>query len=1439
MRHRQLRVSQPDASTPAPTKAEIKASTNEYTFSNKVADTQSQVAVGKTTKVYDQNTKAPVSYAVSLSDNLVAPSNWYVTGNSGQYLVSADSGDLDLSKVKQDVGTYGVSISDSGLAKINAANTNLSTKLTKDNVTSGSLEITKAPFPNNAIVVKGGSKSFDQTATTDPKSYDVTLPDILKPASGWDKNTDGSYKVTVASGDINAQITSQDPGSYTITLSQAAIDKLNAANPNYTLNTKTVTSGSFQIMTDYNVVAGVALSNKGSMPSTILVTVKERAWKTPSNWTVEYDNTGQDSVVYRAPLSDFDTSNVDKDVINSYPVTFSDATLEALHTLNPTVMFNHNNAQDGKVVIRGEVSEQEWSPENYGGTIDGDPSGKIVGGDGKMYKQLTLSEGSSLLMNLSLSNANGGVQLFTNFTEYFIVPAGFKIASTDGSGHAVEASDPAKTVKDSIVATYQGPASSYSNLTVDQITSYKGRQTFRIKFGTVIAGTGLGNAKVPIITDHSSDVTSGWIGAYYASPDDAVLYATDNYADTQGTYHMRVSGYDNIIPVANALGIDNAFTLSSTYNDWFYNYQIIKDIKVKDNYVFIDPSGNTIGNSSSTGNPNDSYTTSSITPETITVGSKTYRLKPSAVDAINTYPLVNKTITPDTKVVDGNTYKIQYQEVVDSSIAANQVKADGQTKSWDGQKPTNYTVTLPTAYKAPESWTKVDGQNGVYKVDASEIDTAEVGSNVGSYPVRLSQKGLSDLAGVNDNYLFTNAIVAQGKATITPKLTVKYVDDQDGGKQVSSTDYTDNLSGNYDIVVPTNYVLAEGQQSPMTYDMTQNNPMLTVHLDHKHNVVENAKTTTDIVHYAGLPTDKQVKDTEIPVTWTSDTDLVTGATSYTSKNEDTVKVPTISGYAPDTASVTFNRISTAAPTDQSKTVTYQAAEAQLTVTYHDDETGQEVPNTSKVLTGVTDGTGIYDVTVPTNYKLAANQNSSVPYKFAAGDDTSDNIMIHLVHDTVSSTFTTNRTITFILKGEGDATKMPGKVTQNPITYNVVTDKVTGLSDATPASQFSKFDSPKVAGYTPDTATVPASELVEKKGLTATQLDALKAPTGIIVQYTADKQTVTVHYVYTNGQEAMKDKTATGVTDTDFSVDTPGLSGYTADKQKVSGKFNADPTKNVYKVVFTANPVIPSNPDKPTAPTTPSTPVTPSTPANGSHGGQTPSTPARLVKKGVVVYGINHIYLYKTPTFSKGGRIAFYAKKPRINRPMFVVIGHETSQQGRMRYKVRDVNHGSDTFGKIGYITTNAKFVIPVYYGVIHKKVTVINPKGVNAYTNRNLTGKVTNYKQGTVLKVYKIVQHNLTTRYYIGNGHYITANKKLVIAGTFKQPKTLKTTRTIYKYSDMNLTHRLNKVKKGTTLKIKKWDYSHENATTKTGSKRYLVAGGHVTGNSRFVKVVK
>lgn len=187
--------------------------------------------------------------------------------------------------------------------------------------------------------------------------------------------------------------------------------------------------------------------------------------------------------------------------------------------------------------------------------------------------------------------------------------------------------------------------------------------------------------------------------------------------------------------------------------------------------------------------------------------------------------------------------------------------------------------------------------------------------------------------------------------------------------------------------------------------------------------------------------------------------------------------------------------------------------------------------------------------------------------------------------------------------------------------------------------------------------------------------------------------------------------------------------------------------------------------------------------------------------------------------------------------MFVVTGYKYDRQGKLRYHVRDVNHLSKTDGWTGYITADYHHVRPVYYHSSHKTLTVINPRGVNEYKNKNLTGMVKNFKQGQVLRVKGFVKHNLTTRYQLSNGHYITGNRKLVQMGKVKQPKRIVVKQAINRYQTANLTKRNGSFKKGNKITIKRYTFSDAASLTKTGMKRYVVNGGYITASPKYVKV--
>lgn len=164
----------------------------------------------------------------------------------------------------------------------------------------------------------------------------------------------------------------------------------------------------------------------------------------------------------------------------------------------------------------------------------------------------------------------------------------------------------------------------------------------------------------------------------------------------------------------------------------------------------------------------------------------------------------------------------------------------------------------------------------------------------------------------------------------------------------------------------------------------------------------------------------------------------------------------------------------------------------------------------------------------------------------------------------------------------------------------------------------------------------------------------------------------------------------------------------------------------------------------------------------------PAAKSTNVKIGESVYAVKKIYLYKAANFKPSQRIASYSKRSRVNRPTFVVKGLARSSQGRLRFQVKDTNRHSQTYGKTGYVTANRKYIIPVYEKRLPKSKTilVISKKGLNAYRTVKLRGKIKHYKHGQSLRVKVIKKDHLVTRYQLINGHYVTANKKFVMAKT-------------------------------------------------------------------------
>lgn len=249
---------------------------------------------------------------------------------------------------------------------------------------------------------------------------------------------------------------------------------------------------------------------------------------------------------------------------------------------------------------------------------------------------------------------------------------------------------------------------------------------------------------------------------------------------------------------------------------------------------------------------------------------------------------------------------------------------------------------------------------------------------------------------------------------------------------------------------------------------------------------------------------------------------------------------------------------------------------------------------------------------------------------------------------------------------------------------------------------------------------------------------------------------------------------------------------------------------------------------------PVTPVKPSQPVKPV----TPVTPKRVPVQETVVMARQKVGLYRHANFKSGTVKRWYQRQPREQQPLFRVIGYARSTSGRLRYRVRDINHRSKTWGQTGYLTANDHFVVPAYYQQRPKQVTVQSVHGVTAYRHRNLTGRQTHYRQGRVLNVKRVVRYHLTTRLQLTNGRYVTANKQLVQAG-WRVPRVLIACGALNRYTTPNLRHR-NRHYPATRrikLRILGWTESSNASFSRPTQRRYRVAGGYVTANPKVVRV--
>ncbi|GEP24915.1 S8 family serine peptidase [Lentilactobacillus diolivorans] len=162
-------------------------------------------------------------------------------------------------------------------------------------------------------------------------------------------------------------------------------------------------------------------------------------------------------------------------------------------------------------------------------------------------------------------------------------------------------------------------------------------------------------------------------------------------------------------------------------------------------------------------------------------------------------------------------------------------------------------------------------------------------------------------------------------------------------------------------------------------------------------------------------------------------------------------------------------------------------------------------------------------------------------------------------------------------------------------------------------------------------------------------------------------------------------------------------------------------------------------------------------------------PRSVAKKGTLIYAIQRLSLYRSSDFSTKTRRLTFAKQAILKRPVFKVLGYVYYGNGNLlRYKVRDLNKNSKTYGKVGYITANSNYTKPAYYQSKSTDVIVLSHAGIDSYRTKLLTGKINHYKRGDKLYIKKLIHIGTVTRFRLINGQYISANRKLVTVVSYK-----------------------------------------------------------------------
>ncbi|KOY79688.1 DUF5776 domain-containing protein [Apilactobacillus kunkeei] len=142
----------------------------------------------------------------------------------------------------------------------------------------------------------------------------------------------------------------------------------------------------------------------------------------------------------------------------------------------------------------------------------------------------------------------------------------------------------------------------------------------------------------------------------------------------------------------------------------------------------------------------------------------------------------------------------------------------------------------------------------------------------------------------------------------------------------------------------------------------------------------------------------------------------------------------------------------------------------------------------------------------------------------------------------------------------------------------------------------------------------------------------------------------------------------------------------------------------------------------------------------------------LAKKSapLYVYWTNKRGVYVNTRFTRKNAVKYFSKRPRNKANAYKVLRIVKTKNG-IKYRI-----------KPGYI--NAKGTIPAYYVRRTKLIRVIRNRGILVHYAKKFTRRnaIKHFRKNTLIRVRSVARFYGITRFYIGNGEYITSNKTWV-----------------------------------------------------------------------------